>query len=118
MKTPFKNDPFSMVWEAFKNLYPDKDCECFWESRIRDAADGHPCLGLTDFGEDGAIYVYVKPTLTVNDAIEILAHELAHVAVGIEHDHDEAWETAFDNISVEYDRLGDLMFGRADNEAD
>ena len=27
MESPFLNDPFSLVWEAFHNLYPDKECE-------------------------------------------------------------------------------------------
>lgn len=35
-----------------------------------------------------------------------LAHELAHVAVGVEHDHDEVWQEAFDKIFEEYNRIG------------
>lgn len=31
MQTPFENDTFSLVWQAFKNLYPDKDCKCYWD---------------------------------------------------------------------------------------
>ena len=109
MKTPFNNDIFALIWEAFKNLYPDKECICYWEPRISDAEDGKECFGLTDFGEDG-VYVFVKPTLPVADAAEVFAHELAHVAVGIEHDHDQAWEEAFDAIFQEYNRIGDERF--------
>ena len=117
MRKPFKNDPFSLIWEAFKNLYPDKECECFWETQIRDNAEGHTCYGLTDFGEDGSVVVFVSATLQVLDAVEILAHELAHVAVGVEYDHGEEWERAFDRIFKEYNRLGDAMFGeRKDND--
>jgi len=29
MVTPFANDIFALIWQAFKNLYPDKECECF-----------------------------------------------------------------------------------------
>ena len=32
MESPFVNDPFAMVWQAFKNLYPGKDCEVQWPS--------------------------------------------------------------------------------------
>lgn len=110
MKTPFKNDIFAMIWQAFKNLYPDKDCECFWEPEILDTEKGETAYGLTDFGDDGVVTVFVKPSLSVTDAAEIFAHELAHVAVGLEHDHDSVWEKSFDDIFVEYNRIGDEMF--------
>ena len=111
MITPFENDTFAIVWQAFKNLYPDKECKCFWEPRIRDNENGNECYGLTDFDEEtGEVTVFVKPSLTVIDATEILAHELAHVAVGLEHNHDEEWEKAFDDIFNEYNRIGDELF--------
>lgn len=116
MKTPFNNDIFSMIWIAFKNLFPDKDCKCFWETDIRCADDGTDCFGLTDFDEEtGEVTVFIVPTLTVGDAAEVFAHELAHVAVGFGHDHDEAWEKAFDDIFNEYNRIGDEMFDRHDS---
>lgn len=109
MQTPFKNDPFSLVWQAFKNLYPDKDCVCFWETQIREDDDGRVPCGLTDFGEDGSVAVFVNAELAITDATEILAHELAHVAVGVSHDHEEEWQKAFNDIFVEYNRIGDAM---------
>lgn len=107
---PFQNDMFAMVWGAFKKLYPDKECEIYWEPQIRDEEDGKPVYGLTDFADDGSVAVFVKPSLEVADAVEILAHELAHVAVGIEYDHDEVWQEAFDKIFEEYNRIGNQMF--------
>ena len=107
---PFQNDMFAMVWGAFKKLYPDKECEIYWEPQIRDEEDDKPVYGLTDFADDGSVAVFVKPSLEVADAVEILAHELAHVAVGIEHDHDEVWQEAFDKIFEEYNRIGNQMF--------
>lgn len=113
---PFLNDIFALIWQAFKSLYPNKDCECYWEPNIRDSDDGKPVYGLTDFGDDGIVSVFVTTTIPIVDAAEIFAHELAHVAVGVEHDHDEAWEKAFDDIFSEYNRLGDALFaGGADN---
>ena len=41
---PFQNDMFAMVWGAFKKLYPDKDCEIYWEPQIRDEKDGMPMI--------------------------------------------------------------------------
>ena len=108
MQTPFGNDMFSMVYQAFKNLYPDKDCECEWQADM-----GEGICGLTSFTEDGRVFVDISTRLTVLDAVEILAHELAHVAVGEkgeEDDHGEEWEHAFDAIHNEFDRIGDEMF--------
>lgn len=112
MTTPFQNDIFSMIYQAFKNLYPDKDCQCFWEPEIEKSEDGEQPLGVTCYGEDGTIYVFVDPKLSVVDAGEILAHELAHVAVGMEHNHDETWEAAFNAIHAEYNRMGEEQFDR------
>ena len=110
MVTPFANDIFALIWKAFKNLYPDKECECFWEPQIREDENGNEVFGLTDFGDDGSVVVFVRPDLEVSVAGEILAHELAHVAVGVEHEHDEAWENAFDAIFQEYNKIGDNLF--------
>lgn len=114
---PFQNDMFAMVWGAFKKLYPDKDCEIYWEPQIRDEEDGKPVYGLTDFADDGSVAVFVKPSLEVADAVEVLAHELAHVAVGVEHDHDEVWQETFDKIFEEYNRIGSQMFPDGEDSA-
>lgn len=113
MKNPFKNDIFSMIWQAFTNLYPDEKCECFWEPQIREDENGNKVFGLTDFGEDGSVMVFVRPDIKVVDAAEVFAHELAHVAVGVEHEHDKEWETAFNNIFEEYNKIGDKMFAKS-----
>lgn len=73
--------------------------------------------GLTDFADDGSVAVFVKPSLEVADAVEVLAHELAHVAVGVEHDHDEVWQEAFDKIFEEYNRIGSQMFPDGEDSA-
>lgn len=110
MVTPFENDIFALIWQAFKNLYPDKECKCFWEPRIHEDEHGDEVFGFTDFGDDGSVVVFVRPDLEVSDAGEIFAHELAHVAVGVDHEHDEAWENAFDAIFQEYNRICDSLF--------
>lgn len=68
--------------------------------------------GVTNFPDDGSIpQIFVYPYYPIHQQMEVLAHELAHVAVGVEHDHDEAWESAFDALYREYDRIGAEMFG-------
>lgn len=112
--TPFVNDPFSMVWVAFKNLYPDKECEVFWDQHQEDEHKEE--YGFTNFPSDGSTpQVFVYAEHPVNIQTETFAHELAHIAVGPGHEHDEVWEAAFDAIFKEYNRLGDLMFPKPED---
>ena len=112
-KSPFGNDPFALVAKAFKNLYPDKEYTAYWEPNIYgdEPEDTIKPCGLTDFGDDGTVVVFVDPGISVSNAVEIFAHELAHVAVGIDHDHNSEWEAAFDAIFDEYNRIASEMFG-------
>ena len=118
MESPFVNDMFSLVWIAFKNLYPDKDCKCQWVPELEKDDDGEQPIGVTTFADDGNIYVDIVATLPVADAVEIFAHELAHVAVGEYENHGEAWEEAFDKIHAEFDRVGNEMFGDSGKAVD
>lgn len=107
--TPFRNDPFAIVWMAFKKLYPGKDCEIWWE--IHDVSGHEEEYGFTHQPLDGTTpTVCIYSEHPVNIQVETLGHELAHVAVGVEHEHDEVWEAAFDAIFREYNRIGDEMF--------
>ena len=48
MTTPFKNDPLLIVWIAFKNLFPEKDCECWFSPEIN-TNEEDKAYGFTDF---------------------------------------------------------------------
>ena len=109
MTTPFINDMFSVVYKAFKNLYPDKKCEIQWVPDNFKEND-EECYGCTDFQDDGTVLVCVSALIPVKDAVEVLAHELAHVAVGIANEHNKQWEDAFEAIFVEYNRLSEKLF--------
>ena len=50
--------------------------------------------------------------MDIENATEIFAHELAHVAVGYDAGHGPEWDTAFDAILDEYNRIGDELFGK------
>ncbi len=113
MNNPFENDPFAMVWQAFKNLYPDKDCICYFDVLEKNES-GDTVYGETDFQDNGTMYVFVDAGLRLADAVEIFAHELAHVAVGSDADHGELWQSAFDAIFVEYNRIGNELFDKHD----
>ena len=112
MVNPFINDPFSMVYKAFQNLYPGKECVIYWQPEEMKDEEGQGYVGMTHFADDGEITVEISANLFVGDAVETLAHELAHVAVGASEDHGEVWEKAFDDIHAEFDRIGNEMFGK------
>lgn len=98
----FLNDPFARVFAAFDALYPDRACSCVWTVDLCDDKDV-PVYGETIFPEDcGEPLVRISAEMPVVGAVEVLAHELAHVAVGPEAGHGEAWEEAFDAIHRKY----------------
>ena len=107
----FENSPFEMLDIAFKRLFPKVKYTAFFEPNIRDGEHGEKVCGLTDFDDEGNITIFVDTDLSINDATEIFAHELAHAGVGLEHGHDEVWEKAFDDLFNEYNRVGEEMFG-------
>lgn len=111
MLSPFVNDMFAMVYMAFDSLFPGKGVRgIWWNADIPKAADGTERVGLTSWNEDGTIDVDISAKLTVADAVEILAHELAHVAAGENEGHGEKWEQAFDAIRAEFNRIGNDLF--------
>ena len=73
-------------------------------------------VGYTDFNDDGSIIVSVSSEIPVSAAAEILCHELAHVAVGIEHEHDEVWKEAFEKIMRTAEEQMEVRLSGAGNE--
>ena len=61
--------------------------------------------GVTNFEDNGNITVLISGVLPVLDCAEIFAHELAHIMVGVEEEHNEKWEKAFEDIQNEYMRM-------------
>lgn len=104
MNTPFYNDMFSLVYKAFENLY-HKECICEWSPTSFKAEDGSDAYGMTTFDDDGKILVSISADIPVTGAVEVFAHELAHVVVGIDAGHGKEWEETFEAIYREYERI-------------
>lgn len=104
INSPFVNDMFGLVYKAFERVFPGRACKCIWVEHIYlDEETGQEVWGQTTFPEDGSLpVVEVSGELAVKDAVEVFAHELAHVGVGEECVHDEVWEDAFGEIYREY----------------
>lgn len=110
MESPFKNDPFATVYQAFKRLYPDSQCEIWWEPHPKEGEKD--AYGVTEFPDNGGVpQIFIFTDFPVGQQVEILGHELAHVAVGPEHEHDGIWYAAFEAIEKEYDKIGAELFG-------
>lgn len=98
------NTPFDDVIQSAINIYGDKvNCEIEIGQGLQKE---HEAYGETNWCEDGRVIVTLDADAPYVHIMETLAHELAHVVVGADHEHDEVWEKAFDNIFKEYDRYG------------
>ena len=104
----FENSPFNILNTVFKNLYPNKRYRAFFDFEMKDE-NGEQVFGATQFNEDDVPYIFIDVGLSIKDAIEIFAHELAHVAVGIDNGHGKEWEIAFFDIQEEYNKLGEKL---------
>lgn len=107
---PFAFDPFKNVLQAFYNLYGVREMIVQWDPGLTEG------YGETCFGEHNRIVVSISPELPVKHAIEILAHELAHVAARAENEHNEKWQGANDAIHEEYLRIVGMEEERREQE--
>lgn len=115
----FKNDPYVIVWKAFKSLYPDKECSVYFDDEMDLSEDGQPVYGFTNFplDESDGIVICISSNISISDSVEVLAHELAHVAVGESFEHGKEWEDAFDKIHAKYSEIAQELFGEVSNDS-
>ena len=97
----FINSPFTILDEAFRGLYPDKKYKACIEPNIKDD-EGNRAFGFTQFNKGEIPVIAISAELSITDATEIFAHELAHVAAGEEAGHGERWDEEFQKIFNEY----------------
>lgn len=99
MAVEWISDPINEVVRAFERLYPDKPCRVMiGPSEVEEGALGH-----TFFPDDGGIpEVCVHPDQQYAGVMDIMAHELAHVACGEDEGHGEKWQAAYRAIHDEY----------------
>jgi len=103
----FENDPFINVKEAFDNIFHGLNYKIYLTSEKIEREGEKKAYGATLWPDDEDIAViFISTELKIMDAVEVLAHELAHVATPKE-DHSKAWEIAFEIIHIEYERICD-----------
>lgn len=93
----FINNPIEILFEIVNEKYPGTDCDIIIGMQM---TDGKETLGCTLFPDDPneRVVIEINPTLSLENATEILAHELAHVIAGKEADHNEQWDAVFADL--------------------
>jgi predicted metal-dependent hydrolase len=103
------NNPLDTVIEAVEKLYPNINANIQFNPNIKP----HKFLwfnwgycGYTTFPEDNSTpLIDISTNIPFVGMVEVLAHELAHVIVGIKEQHNKNWEEVFDNIQKKYYEL-------------
>lgn len=89
-------NPFQIVIQAAEKLFPQIECRIVF-------AELEGKVGETLFPDDGsAPVISIDPDGSYRQIVELLAHELAHVAVGPDAEHGPAWVEAYRKIENEY----------------
>jgi hypothetical protein len=92
------SNPMAELIAAYSELHPHKRCTVA-------VAPLEGKLGQTFFPEDGGLpEVVLCPSLTYAGMMDILAHELAHVATGHSEQHGKKWTAAYRAIHRAYAR--------------
>lgn len=99
MAAAFRFDPIANVVEVFNRLFPGKAATIEFVEGLKETEDA---WGVTHFPEDGGPpSISLDVDLEYRHVVEILAHELAHVAEPADEDHGERWDAAFSLIHAE-----------------
>lgn len=94
-------NPIQIVADAATACFPDIDCDVTFAVFPDDGP-----YGQTFWPDDGRrTIVQVAVGIPFEAVIEVLGHELAHVAAGKDAGHGPIWEDAFNRIHTEYNRI-------------
>lgn len=100
-------NPFALMIDVFNDLYPDKQATVWFATGLRQERNA---WGQTGFPDDGGEpLVQIDVDCPIAGAVEVLAHELAHVAAGCPHSDDDdghgpEWQKHFDAIHEAYNQ--------------
>lgn len=113
------NDPFARVWQAFKNLYPDKGCMCRYGVKPKSGNGDETCANTTfpnnPDNKDDVPLVTVYFDYPAEYQIDSLILELARVAVGPMKRYSKRLDETYAEIFAEYNRLGEEQAAQADS---
>lgn len=91
-------NPIEELRLAALTVFPDLNCLVRFAAMPEEGP-----YGETFWPADGGrTLVHVAVGIPMEAVIEVMAHELAHVAAGPDADHGPAWEEAFEQIHAAY----------------
>lgn len=92
------NDPFRRIIRIVRGRYPKTKARIhFVEQRTIKG-----CAGKTLFPDNGHPEVVISASIPVWGAVDVLAHELAHVVAGPKAKHGPRWRKVFKWIHGEW----------------
>lgn len=103
----FLNNPYTWVLEAAEKVSPgiSADVVFYDRNQWRKEFDKR-AWGVTIFPDDGTDpLIVLRADLNLVESTEILAHELAHVIVGGNEEHNEIFELKFEELHRAYDEI-------------
>jgi hypothetical protein len=107
------NSTIDLLLKAFKNICPQCKRKIIInpDPNLGVMPNGKVPLGFTDFSPNkkDPILIHISANINFMQILDILAHELAHVARGeefiIKNEHDAKWKKIYSNIRKEYHLL-------------
>lgn len=96
------NNPFDVLFEAIKKV---NDIDAMLMITTKEQCDGN--WGFVQRDKNETYLIGIAAELSLQDALEIIAHEAAHI-MAKSHDkpeteqHDREWNFWFENIQKEY----------------
>lgn len=99
MPARMKFDPFGLLIRLFNDTGCPVNVTVEFVSGLH-AQEGR--WGLTNFSDDGKAEIHIDGDCPVAGAVDVLAHELAHVIAGFDAGHGKAWEQAYSALHRRY----------------
>lgn len=101
-----QNDPFKTVLRIVRKRYSRAHARIYFVDKVKAKGLKKGACGLTIFPDDGkAPEIQISAGIPVWGAVEVLAHELAHLVLGRNPKggpHGPAWEKTFRWIHREF----------------
>ncbi len=98
------NNPFDTILSIFNKRHPGKQVEVMFVDELYNHTFEY---GVTIFPEDenGLFEIEIDISTPIAKAVDVLAHELAHVAMGEDSFHGDNWYTEFSAINDEFNGI-------------
>lgn len=101
MPVEFVNDPFAVILEAFARRHPTRSARVELVEGLHEEAG---VWGQAWIPDDAAAIpeIQIDADAPIRAVVELLSHELAHVATPHDGDHGPAWQFSFEELHADY----------------